>query len=92
MSPRKILPNPDSLRAHWNNLATKRLLGRKIVGVRYMTDEERIHQGWGEEKNPIMLMLDDNSVWFPSRDDEGNGPGALYGMSWNQEDISLPVI
>jgi len=80
---------PDTLRAFWNEQAKSRLLGRKIIGVRYMTDEE-LPEDWGE--HPIVIMLDDNSVWYPSRDDEGNGPGSLFGQDIHHKDISLPVI
>jgi hypothetical protein len=84
------LSTPNAVRAYWNDQAKNRLLGRKIIGVRYMTEEERESMGW--ESSPAVLMLDDHSIWFPSRDDEGNGAGSLFGQSANNEDIGLPVI
>lgn len=84
------LSTPDAVRAYWNDRAKKRLLGRKIIGVRYMTEKERESTGW--EASSVVLMLDDHSVWFPSMDDEGNGPGSLFGQNAHNEDIGLPVI
>lgn len=75
--------------AQWNAVAKKRLEGRKIVKVRYMTKKEAGDMMWNQR--PIVLELDDGSLWFPSADDEGNNGGALFGQK-GQEDLSLPVL
>lgn len=53
------------------------LASKQIKLVRKMTPGEIAREGWGHE--PPGLVLDLGSVTiFPSRDDEGNGPGVLY--------------
>lgn len=75
----------DKLKEEWAADAEKLLLGKKIVAVRYMTDEEVLEIGWN--KAPIVLQLDDGNIIFPSMDDEGNDAGALF-----TNDAKLPTI
>ena len=70
----------------WNKKAES-LIGRKIVGARYMTKEEA--EEWGFYSQPIVLLLDDRNFIFPSRDDEGNDAGALFS---SKEEYEFPVI
>ncbi len=60
--------------------AMHELVGRKIIEVRYMTDEELMNEGWNGERAPVVLVLDNGDLLYPSQDDEGNGPGALFGF------------
>ena len=60
----------------WIERAEKLLLGRKIVKIEYMSEEEIKDAGW--YSSPICLQLDDGSWIYPQRDDEGNDGGALY--------------
>ena len=60
----------------WCDVAKTMLLNRKIVGVRYLLDEEMELLGWDERS--IVLILDDGNMIFPSSDDEGNRAGALF--------------
>ena len=60
----------------WGARASDLLEGRTIVRVRYTTDQEMRGLYWFERG--IVLELDDGTSIFPSRDDEGNGPGALF--------------
>jgi len=53
----------------------KLLVGRKIVDIRYMTEDEAEHMMWN--KRPLCLILDDGSVIIPQMDDEGNDGGAM---------------
>lgn len=56
--------------------------GRKIVDVRRMTQAEMDREGWQDyHRKPTVLVLDDGTVLYPSQDEEGNGPGALFGHS-----------
>lgn len=73
----------------WTAIAKKRLEGRKIVNVRYMTKKEA--REWMWDSRPVVFELDDGSVWFASADDEGNDGGALFGQK-DGEDIGLPVL
>ena len=53
------------------------LVGRKIVALRQMTKRELAREGW--DGQAIAIILDDGTVLFPSQDEEGNGPGAIFG-------------
>ena len=57
------------------------VVGRRIVAVRAMTKDELEAEGWLPDEAVPVLVLDDGSVLFPSRDEEGNGPGALFGAT-----------
>jgi hypothetical protein len=74
--------------AHWLKEATKQLLGRKIVKVRYMTVDEMNDLGW--YSRPVVMILDDGNIIYPSRDDEGNDGGALF--TTNEANPVLPVL
>ena len=59
----------------WTKKAEKLLLGKKIVKVEWMGENEAEEMDWNS--NPVCLLLD-NDMWvFPMRDDEGNDGGAL---------------
>lgn len=53
----------------------KRLVGRKIVAISYLSHDEAAEIGWS--KRPVVLHLDDGTAIFPMCDDEGNDGGAL---------------
>ena len=57
-------------------------VGRRIVEVRVMSNEELEAEGWGDWQQfgsvPV-FVLDDGTLIYPSRDAEGNGPGELFG-------------
>jgi hypothetical protein len=55
------------------------LPGRTIRAVRPMTPAECAAEGW--EHPALALILDNGTVLYPSRDDEGNGPGAFFGAT-----------
>lgn len=74
----------------WSEYAEKHLLGRTIVGIRYLTDKEVEDMGWYQSS--VVFILDNGSVFFPSADDEGNDAGALFGQTENGEEITMPVI
>ena len=58
------------------NDLSKKLVGRKIVLTRYLSEEEITDLGW--DQKAIVIFLDNGTYLFPSRDDEGNGAGALF--------------
>jgi hypothetical protein len=74
--------------AHWFEEAKKQLLNRKIVKVRYMTVDEMNDLGW--YSRPVVMILDDGNIIYPSRDDEGNDGGALF--TTNEANPVLPVL
>jgi len=56
------------------------IIGRKIVDVINLSKDIIEAEGW--EDTPytcIGLLLDDGNIIYPSQDEEGNGPGALFG-------------
>lgn len=58
--------------------------GLTIVEVRPMTYTEASHEGWGIDNingAPPGIVLSDGSKLYPARDPEGNGPGAMFGVS-----------
>ncbi len=67
----------------WTKIAADVLVGRKITKVEYVD--------WGEGQLGVGFVLDDGTTVQASRDDEGNGPGALFT---NREGAAaiLPVI
>lgn len=59
------------------------LVGATITEIRPMTSEELATEGWtsrGSHFPPVCVVLDSGEKIYPSRDAEGNGPGALFGM------------
>ena len=72
----------------WIKKATVILKGRKIVDVRYLGDDELKLLDWNQRA--IVLQLDDGTLIFPSRDDEGNGAGALF--TTHDKLPTIPVI
>lgn len=82
------MPKIEDPEEYWTNEVKKLLLGRKIISIRYLTQEEKEDFGWNSRS--IALELD-NGIWiFPSRDDEGNDAGALFTSA--EELYTIPVI
>jgi hypothetical protein len=69
-------------------------MGLTITNVRPMTPAECDTEGWDYSLHgvvPTALELSDGSVLYPSRDSEGNGPGALFGVSAEGTPIGLTL-
>jgi hypothetical protein len=77
-------------------LKTKSLLGRTIVDMREATSIEMAIEGWTGAP-PMILVLDDGTKVYASRDTRGSGPGVLfllvpevpvesaaYGQTWHK--------
>lgn len=84
------LSTPAKRNKYWVSYANKHLKGRKIVNCRYLSEREVEDMGWG--CRCVVIELDDGSMIFPSRDDEGNGAGALFGQSPKGESLTFPVM
>ena len=64
----------------------KELIGRKIVCVRPITEQEREDEGWDNDHSATSVIeLDNGTLIYPSQDDEGNGAGTLFGKSKDGE-------
>ena len=74
---------------HWMDYAEKHLVGKTIKAVGWMTEKEAVHLGW-QYSRPIVIEFMDGTMIFPSRDDEGNDGGALFGQS-GDESLTFPV-
>lgn len=74
----------------WTDKAKLVLLGRKIVEVRYLTDEEMEDIGW--YKRPLAFHLDDGTICFLSCDDEGNDGGVMFYQKDGDDNSVLPVL
>ena len=72
----------------WKSAARKALVGRRIVGVDYLTAEETGEMMWSN--SAVVLILDDGTALYPMSDDEGNDAGAL---ATNKKELPvIPVI
>lgn len=79
---------PKDYRTLWNKGAAKLLVGKKIVSVGYLLKDETESLGW--HHSSLAIELDDGTVIYASRDDEGNDAGALFT---NHKDFpTFPVI
>lgn len=77
------------IRKQWTKFAQDKLVGRTIVSVRYMTDDEA--EEWMWYKKPIIMKLDDGTELMLSCDDEGNDGGAMFGFT-KEGNFTFPVI
>lgn len=81
------MPETD-YRKYWTDKVAAALVGKKIVSVRYLSKEECGELGWYSAA--VVLQLDDGTIIYPSKDDEGNGAGALFTDIEGLE--TIPVI
>ena len=57
------------------------ITGATIKKVRKMTKAEMTVEGWDPLLAPPPVLVLSNGVKiYPSQDDEGNGPGAIFGI------------
>ena len=75
----------NELRKKWSREISEKLVGRRIVKVRYMTKDEAKDCGWYNAA--VVLTLDNCVSIYPMSDDEGNNAGAIATT-----DEDLPVI
>jgi hypothetical protein len=78
----------EELETRWTRAAADLLVGRKITAVHYMVRSDANEIGW--EYRPIVLTLDNGVRLYPSSDEEGNGPGALF--TTHQTIHTIPTI
>ena len=70
-------------RAKRKKQVEKKLVGRTVVRVRPMTEDELMDEGWELGRHwspPLVVEFDNGTTLYASQDDEGNGPGALFGF------------
>lgn len=64
-------------------MATDTMVGLKIKAIRKMTKKELNDEGWEPRYGtaPTAIVFDNGTVVYASQDDEGNGPGSLFGYN-----------
>lgn len=62
-----------------------------VSEVRQMTDAELKHEGWNHYhgKTPTIIVFEDGTKIYPSKDPEGNGPGALFGIDSDDQTFAF---
>ena len=69
------------------NKTVEDLIGRRITEIRPMTKKEMENESW--DYGTIVIILDNGTRLYPSMDDEGNGPGALFGTTSEGKEIRI---
>ena len=64
--------------SYWKKYAERHLVDKTIAHVRNMTEDEASGIGWLTTR-PLVLIMEDGSYVFPSKDDEGNDGGFFFG-------------
>ena len=67
------------------------LVGRTIREFHRMRRAELNAEGWdaGPGDCPVVIVLDDGTKLYASRDPEGTGPGALFGVDASGESFAI---
>ncbi len=58
---------------------SEKVVGQRIVQVRKMTGEEVDRYMWYPRGSLTAIVLENGVILYPSEDEEGNGPGELFG-------------
>ena len=66
-----------------------KLLGKKIVGIRYMREDELKAVGWDENDDVTAIILEGNYILYPSNKNE-ESPGILKGYCQRADFIVGP--
>ena len=74
---------------YWTNYVSKKLIGRTIVKVEYMSSREAKESMW--DNRPVCFLLDNGKWLYPMRDDEGNDAGAI-GIASADGGDTFPVL
>jgi len=57
-----------------------KIINQTIKEVRPMTAKEMEAEYWDCRRPPTVIILENGTKLYASRDEEGNGPGALFGV------------
>jgi hypothetical protein len=59
------------------------LTQNSVTEIRQMTRAEVDAEGWHDvsDTRPTVIVFDDGTKIYPAADPEGNGPGALFGIT-----------
>jgi hypothetical protein len=62
-------------------------IGATIKDIRWMTLEEMVREGWS--RPAVVLELEEGGKIYASCDEEGNGPGVLFGEDADGETVYI---
>jgi len=66
------------------------VVGSTIKTVRWMTVDEMIQEGWGPQgPRGVVLEMEKGGKIYAARDEEGNGPGVLFGETAEGENVYI---
>jgi len=73
-------------------MSNERVIGQEIVEIRRMTRKELESEGWNDDnfRTNTALVLKNGVVLYASRDAEGNGSGAIFGVDKEVEFSLVP--
>lgn len=60
-----------------------------VKKIRKMTRKEASDEGWDDYETRSVIEFSDGTLIYASRDEEGNGPGALFGKTKDGKAFSL---
>lgn len=63
------------------------LIGKKVVDIRPMTEKEMIQEYWDTQST--VIVFDDGTYIYASSDEEGNGPGVIFGTRPKGEQFAI---
>lgn len=81
---------PEEREQYWTDYAAQNLVGKTVTNVRYLTEKEMHELGW--YKRCLVIEFSDGTLVFPSRDDEGNDAGSLFGNDPKSKNLTFPVL
>jgi len=73
---KEYLKEGKTHRDYWKDIANKHLVGKKIIAVRYLSNDDLEFFMW--HSAPLEIQLEDGHWLTPSTDDEGNDGGAVF--------------
>lgn len=63
-------------------------VGQTVKEIRPMTEAEMEAESWeGRHGTNMVVVLSNGAKFYASRDDEGNGPGTLFGVTDDGETV-----
>jgi hypothetical protein len=55
------------------------IIGMRVTAIRPLTQKELTKQCWDHGDRCMALEFEDGTLVYASQDEEGNGPGSLFG-------------
>ena len=65
----------------YETIPMETIVGTTIVDIRPMTEDEMLDEFWLKDEIPMVLVLSNGTILYPSADIEGNDAGALFGKT-----------